>query len=106
MSGWQHEGIDLMKDHMNITFVDRSTPNFVPDESEILDGDFLAIFGPSNVTASESLAKASLISLGTHSLHFFHFLSFLSFLFIDIQLSVATREKIKIDEDFLRLKKS
>eukprot|EP00026_Physarum_polycephalum_P006105 Phypoly_transcript_06146.p1 GENE.Phypoly_transcript_06146~~Phypoly_transcript_06146.p1 ORF type:complete len:297 (+),score=53.77 Phypoly_transcript_06146:94-984(+) len=58
------DGIDFMKEHMNITFVERTTPNFIPDPSEIMDGDYLAIFGPSNATNSQSIAVASLISLG------------------------------------------
>lgn len=58
------DGIQFMVDHMNVTFVDRTTPNFVPDPSEIMDGDYLAIFGPST-NQTESIGVASLISMGT-----------------------------------------
>ncbi len=53
-----------MTQYMNVTFVERPNPNFVPDESEIVDGDYLAIFGPSNVSESSSIGVASLISVG------------------------------------------
>jgi hypothetical protein len=66
-----------MEEQMNITFVDRTTPNFIPDPSEIMDGDYFAIFGPSNATKSQSIAVASLISLGLYL-----FLSLVTFFFL------------------------
>jgi len=65
------DGINVMKENMNITFTDRTAPYFIPDESEIMDGDYIAIFGISNTSTSHNVATSVLISLGTggHTSH-------------------------------------
>eukprot|EP01111_Echinosteliopsis_oligospora_P011351 TRINITY_DN3731_c0_g1_i1.p1 TRINITY_DN3731_c0_g1~~TRINITY_DN3731_c0_g1_i1.p1 ORF type:complete len:536 (-),score=111.41 TRINITY_DN3731_c0_g1_i1:78-1685(-) len=76
------DGLQFMKDHMNITFLPRNISNFIPDESEIQDGDYIAVFGFSS--GFNGVGLASLIALGTggHTSHTALFLRFDGVLYV------------------------
>jgi len=63
------DGIKFYKDHMDVTFVNRTAPNFIPDESEVMDGDYIGTL--SFQTGPEGEGLSTLIAWGTggHTSH-------------------------------------
>eukprot|EP01113_Clastostelium_recurvatum_P048779 TRINITY_DN8951_c0_g1_i5.p1 TRINITY_DN8951_c0_g1~~TRINITY_DN8951_c0_g1_i5.p1 ORF type:complete len:390 (-),score=64.55 TRINITY_DN8951_c0_g1_i5:41-1186(-) len=57
------DGIQFMQDHMGVIYKNRTVPNFIPDESEILDGDYIAMFGMGS--SYDGFGLSSAIAWGT-----------------------------------------
>jgi len=63
------DGIQFYKDHMNITFTNRTVPGFMPDETEIMDGDYIGTFSFQSGAEGEGLSTLIAWGTGSHTTH-------------------------------------